>query len=1480
MQRKYLLFLIIIFVIMPNYLQAQVDTAWVRRFSGTGNFTDKANAITIDAVGNVYVAGYTYKAASDCDYLTIKYSASGETLWTRTYAGAGNNVDQANTIAVDASGNVYVTGYAYMTVNNDYLTIKYNQNGDTIWTRRYNGSGNGNDVATAIAIDGSGNVYVTGRSYGSGSDMLTIKYAGNGDSLWAKRYHGGQGGLSADDARAIAIDGSGNVYVAGYCSRVTTGQDYAVIKYNASGDTCWMRFYDNGSNGADQATSMTIDNSGNVYVTGVSPGSGTNKDYLTIKYSSTGDLLWTQRYTGLGSADDDEAAAIKVDGSGNVHVTGFSVGSGTGSDFATIKYNANGDLLWERRYDQTNSNDRAKALAIDRLGNVFVTGFVTQSGLTDYMTIKYDADGELLWAKSYDGPINSYDEANAIAVDNNGNVVVSGFSNGSGSGEDFLTIKYYTQDVLVSQIVVPSGDIDSASTIIPRAKIKNQGNRLENFNVTMKIPSTGYTSTKPVANLAPLDSVIVDFSPWAVGPRGLNTVKCSTELAADMVKSNDKLESSFTVQVRDYAVTSITPITAPVDSGALITPEAVIHNFGSLAGVNVPVVMYVAGTSYADTQYVSLDSGAFATWTFTAFNAYIPRGLHTLRCSTRLNGDAVPNNNHSATNFSVRVRDFGVSSISAPSSIVDSGATITPKVWIHNYGTTDEIDVPVNLYINGDGLNYACARNVSLNAGSSVEQSFDQFVANFPLGATYTMRCTVSLTGDMVAANNLVTGSFSVQLTDVGVIEIIEPIGGIDSTQALAVRATIKNFGTQPETFNVTFAINSWTSTRAVVAIQPNHTETVVFDSWPIGPRGTYALMCYTELATDPVNENDTAYGVLSVKIRDVGIAEIIEPFGAVDSMAIIVPRIRVRNFGTERADFEVTFMIDTWFDTQPVEELDGESERVVEFNPWTVFPRGTYPITCSTYFADDMIVGNNVISDSIMVGLKDLAVTRITEPKDTNYFYDWFIPRAMIHNFGTKSEYDVPVTLSIDNTDYVSTKYVTLDSGDSIEVVFDMQVISPLYFEEAQYRVRCSIPFTGDIVIENNVLIDSFFVFYRGWRKMKEVPIVNRGVKAGGGLEICDSIIYLLQGRNTCNFYAFDIACDSWTQKCSMPVVFGTKKRVKSGADMTMRNGIIYAFKGNNCCEFWAFDIAGDSWLQKKSIPEFAPGSVKSTRVKSGAALAACANAIYAFKGGNTNEFWMYNIASDTWFMKKPLQTPDHKKIKAGGALAAKGETLYAFVGGNTRYFYTYLTEQDSWIQMRDVGFGLPKKKVKDGAAMAVNEDNIFAFKGGNTYDFGCYSITSDTWYTLDNILERKKIGAGASMVSFGPFIYAIKGNDMRELWRYFIPSSMTVKGASASTVAPIMLDINANIANPSMRAVVNPLTNMMQLSYSVITAGKVSIKLFNATGRLIETLIDAEFCSGNYSIDYSVANLAKGIYFVKYQDMNQKNETKLIIY
>ena len=419
---------------IPAVAETIVDIDWVRRYNGGGTSWDWAWALAVDGLGNVYVTGKSDAAATGFDYATVKYYPDGDTAWARRYNGPGNDWDGAKAVAVDESGNVYVTGSSTGSGTGlDWATIKYDSDGDTLWVRRYNGSADDDDAACAVVVDDMGNAFVTGYGHDSltGQDYLTIQYGADGELLWTGRY---DGPLHAEDVgQDLTVDDSGYIYVTGQ-SWGLTSLDYATVKYFPYGDTAWVRRYDFAGD-EDIAVAVTTDNSGNVFVTGSSLDSTGLADYATIRYHPNGDIDWTRR-------SDGEAVALVVDAAGNAYVTGTSAGAGGGEGFLTIKYYSNGDTAWTRRH-HVGARDRAHSLTVDAFGNVYVTGdFEEWPPLPwDWNTVAYDSSGNFLWQTLYDEGYNEW--ARAIVVDDSGFVYVTGcIQSLVTGGADFITIKY------------------------------------------------------------------------------------------------------------------------------------------------------------------------------------------------------------------------------------------------------------------------------------------------------------------------------------------------------------------------------------------------------------------------------------------------------------------------------------------------------------------------------------------------------------------------------------------------------------------------------------------------------------------------------------------------------------------------------------------------------------------------------------------------------------------------------------------------------------------------------------------------------------------------------------------------------------------------------------------------------------------------------------------------------------------------------
>jgi uncharacterized delta-60 repeat protein len=453
----------IIFYILISFnsLNAQVQQQWIQSYNGPFGYNDRVTAMTTDKSGNTYITGYT-TSSNGYDFATIKYNSSGLRLWVTPFSGIPNGNDVPCCIATDDSGNVFVSGRSEtISFRSDIKTIKYNSSGQQQWIVNWSGSAGNDDVPTGIFVDRSGFIYVTGYSFqfGSNYDYITIKYNPTGTYNWFNTFNGT--GNSVDKASSIKVDNQGNVYVTGYTTVSPFEIDYATIKYNSFGIQQWVSRYDGSINGDDFAISLDLDQSGNVFVTGESNGLETCTDYATIKYNSAGSQIWVNRYNDLGSGCESPVC-LKIDGDGNVIVTGSSYGADSQSgDFFTIKYSNAGVTLWENRYNSTEDyDDIVTSMAMDIFNNVYVTGYneISLFRTHSITTVKYSSAGNQIWEQKFYSEPSGYssDKSIGISLDSSDNVYIAGYNYNAGTSDDYFVIKYsQTVNILLNSQLIP-----------------------------------------------------------------------------------------------------------------------------------------------------------------------------------------------------------------------------------------------------------------------------------------------------------------------------------------------------------------------------------------------------------------------------------------------------------------------------------------------------------------------------------------------------------------------------------------------------------------------------------------------------------------------------------------------------------------------------------------------------------------------------------------------------------------------------------------------------------------------------------------------------------------------------------------------------------------------------------------------------------------------------------------------------------------
>ena len=436
---------ILLILIINHFFQitesiAQPQTEWIQRYNSSWNYDDYIWDMAIDKSGNVYLTGYISINDTNQDFVTIKYNTQGIEQWVRYYDGPDHREDKAGSIEVDDSGNVFVTGYSYSYSEfDDIVTIKYNTTGDSIWTRKFIGIGHVSDRPNAMDVDNYGNVYITGSGITCSfcpQDILTIKYSSYGNLDWVRYYN--DSANVYDVGYDIISDNFNNIFVSG-----VNFVEGVILNYDFLGNQN-LFFSDPNIWGYK----ILIDKNRNIILGFDSYGGlSTRTDIAAAKIDSMAKLSWLRTYHNSSTNNNDYFRDMCLDRSGNVIVTGVSANLGhLGWDIATIKYSSTGDTLWIIRYDPIstlNSNDEPSGIASDKFGNIYVTGSSDSGLFAKMITIKYSPTGQQEWIEYYNnGNPFAWHSGVKIFVDTLGNMYVVGRSLGNGTGIDIVTIKY------------------------------------------------------------------------------------------------------------------------------------------------------------------------------------------------------------------------------------------------------------------------------------------------------------------------------------------------------------------------------------------------------------------------------------------------------------------------------------------------------------------------------------------------------------------------------------------------------------------------------------------------------------------------------------------------------------------------------------------------------------------------------------------------------------------------------------------------------------------------------------------------------------------------------------------------------------------------------------------------------------------------------------------------------------------------------
>jgi hypothetical protein len=660
-----------------NLANALDPTGLARQWVNRSSITHVGMAIANDACGNSYVAA---NGGDGKQFSTIKYNTDGNLLWQQNYGSADI---RRLSIVVDDKANVYVAtktlGQVCSQLNiidNDFVTLKYDTFGSLLWNVTYDYLGCNQvlsgDIPRALAVDKLGNVYVTGMNSTNISpwyptDLVTMKYDSFGNQLWVARYQYGDAG----DIQALTVDDAGNVYVTGQ-SLAPGGAypDALTIKYDALGNQLWAARIPNA-----QGYAINIDHFGNSHIIGTEYVNGNAYNMIAVKYDSFGNQVWKTTYV---NAISDYS--IAVDYLGNVYISGIST-----LDYSTnvtIKYDPDGNQLWVAKHTNLYAGS---VLAIDDSGSVYVAGQSFNGINKDYKVSKHTAAGQQLWNVSYDTGADDF--LQQMSIDGRGNIYLTGAGGGSYPNADFLTVKFSqlgggSDDITPPMVTAtPSGGAYNSvqSVTLAASELATIHYTIDGSQPNMN--STQYSDLIPISRSTTLKFIGADIAG--------NQSAMLTEI--------------YTINGPDLVMNQVSPNAATVNAGSALPVTNAVQNQGNQSAGSFAVGFSLSlNSTYGDADDVpiattrSVKSLAASSTNTVTTNLAIPGttiGGSYFVCSKADTGNAVSETDEtnntlcSSTQVTVPNADLIMTALTPKSTSVTRGSSFSLSNTVKNQGS-------------------------------------------------------------------------------------------------------------------------------------------------------------------------------------------------------------------------------------------------------------------------------------------------------------------------------------------------------------------------------------------------------------------------------------------------------------------------------------------------------------------------------------------------------------------------------------------------------------------------------------------------------------------------------------------------------------------------------------------------------------------------------------------------------------------------
>jgi hypothetical protein len=445
MIKKILFLFFVTFITTANTAIAQYNLEWSALINGNGDTTEVMESyynqlITKSDSGNVYVGANSIIGNSQ-DILISKLSSTGNILWTVQHDNGTQTIDYLHAIYVDSIDNLYaLASYRNSATDWDIQLLKFNALGNLIWTSEFSTIANGGiDLGSEMIYDTTNGTFVLcGISSQSTYNYWVLRMSPNGNILDTFTYNGGTGSYGYPSH--CEINNIGEIYLTGqFKNTVDNSDDGLLIKLDSSLNVIWIRTHGGSNGGGDYFYDLAIDYSGCPVVVGNESQGTVNEKFLILKYDTNGNVLWTDNYTNT-YYQSGTFRRVTVDAQGGIYVIGES-DSLSVVNLNTIKYSTSGIVLWTRSFCGVGMTSAVATAVSYQSGLVASIGY-SVSPINGIITV-YDTIGNTIWQHESNSSVG--DEAYFSGqMESSGNIYVSGISFNAATGNNDLWVEKFS----------------------------------------------------------------------------------------------------------------------------------------------------------------------------------------------------------------------------------------------------------------------------------------------------------------------------------------------------------------------------------------------------------------------------------------------------------------------------------------------------------------------------------------------------------------------------------------------------------------------------------------------------------------------------------------------------------------------------------------------------------------------------------------------------------------------------------------------------------------------------------------------------------------------------------------------------------------------------------------------------------------------------------------------------------------------------